>query len=185
MSTRHRLRAFTLIELLIVITIIGILAVALIPRIAGGPARARDAQRKTDLNQLAEALEFYANDNGGSYPSLSGGTFVCTNFVTAFSTYMTTVPSDPSGVGVSSGAKNCKTNYTYMPLSANGSSTPNGYLLLAKLENENISDDTAYVWSSTFQGSLSKTSNASTNLSVLTACDAGDCSVGAIYVIGR
>lgn len=53
---------FTLIELLIVITIIGILAVALLPSVLGAPARARDAQRKADLNNIIAGLETYNSD---------------------------------------------------------------------------------------------------------------------------
>ena len=45
-------RAFTLIELLIVITIIGILAVAFIPQLLGAPSKARDVQRIEDLNNI-------------------------------------------------------------------------------------------------------------------------------------
>ncbi|KKR25748.1 MAG: hypothetical protein UT55_C0031G0009, partial [Candidatus Peregrinibacteria bacterium GW2011_GWE2_39_6] len=46
--SQHHKKSFTLIELLIVITIIGILAVALVPRIMGGAPRARDVKRKAD-----------------------------------------------------------------------------------------------------------------------------------------
>ena len=56
-------KGFTLIELLIVIVIIGILAVALLPKILGAPARARDAARKADLNQILTGVEVYYNDN--------------------------------------------------------------------------------------------------------------------------
>lgn len=59
--------AFTLIELLIVITIIGILAVALLPSVLGAPGRARDAQRKADLKNIAAAIEAYQSDKG-DYP---------------------------------------------------------------------------------------------------------------------
>lgn len=68
-------QAFTLIELLIVIVIIGILSVALIPRLVGMQWKARDKARMADLRQVQTALEFYANEHGGNYPSTySGGT---------------------------------------------------------------------------------------------------------------
>ncbi len=65
------LKGFTLIELLIVISIIGILAVALLPSVLGAPARARDAARKADLNNIIAALELYNSDHQ-QYPIASG-----------------------------------------------------------------------------------------------------------------
>lgn len=63
------LKSFTLIELLIVIVIIGILAVALIPRLTGAQGMARDKARIADMKQIQTALEFYASEHGGKYPS--------------------------------------------------------------------------------------------------------------------
>lgn len=127
-----RNRAFTLIELLIVITIIGILAVALIPRLTGGPARARDAQRMSDLQQIATALEFYADDVGG-YPA-SSACFSSTGV--NLSSYLTIVPSDPSGLNagavVSSG---CTTGYGYIALHTVSGGNAEGYLLVADMES--------------------------------------------------
>lgn len=65
--------AFTLIELLIVIVIIGILAVALIPRLVGSQARARDTARKADVRQIQNAFATYAADNKGNYPQINYG----------------------------------------------------------------------------------------------------------------
>ncbi len=64
-------KSFTLVELLIVIVIIGILAVALIPRLIGAQWAARNAARKSSIQQLATALSAYANDNWGNYPNYS------------------------------------------------------------------------------------------------------------------
>lgn len=58
---------FTLIELLIVVAIIGILAVALVPTISDAPARARDAARKTMVNNVITAVESF-NIDEGKYP---------------------------------------------------------------------------------------------------------------------
>ena len=53
---------FTLIELLIVISIIGILAALLLANFSGTRERARDTKRKSDLNQMKNALRLWYND---------------------------------------------------------------------------------------------------------------------------
>lgn len=64
-------KGFTLIELLIVISIIGILAVALLPNILSAPATARDAGRRTSLNNVLTALEQY-KATSTDYPLAAG-----------------------------------------------------------------------------------------------------------------
>ena len=49
--------------MLIVIVIIGILAAALIPRLASARGRANDVARKADLAQVGAALVAYQIDN--------------------------------------------------------------------------------------------------------------------------
>jgi type II secretion system protein G len=60
--------AFTLVEILIVIIILGILTVALITKLTSIQARARDTARFTDLRAISTAIETYKVDNG-SYPT--------------------------------------------------------------------------------------------------------------------
>ncbi|GAC1413288.1 MAG: hypothetical protein NVSMB66_4800 [Candidatus Doudnabacteria bacterium] len=60
-------KAFTLIELLIVISIIGLLASIVGVALTSARSKARDAKRKGDLRGLQTALELYFNDFG-SYP---------------------------------------------------------------------------------------------------------------------
>lgn len=61
---------FTIVELLIVIVIIGILAGLVVTQILGATAKARDTERKTDLDQIANQLEAYYAKNG-FYPTLA------------------------------------------------------------------------------------------------------------------
>ncbi len=60
-------KGFTIVELLIVIVVIGILAALVLNTFSGVQRRARDTQRRTDINSMATQLEVYYNDNGG-YP---------------------------------------------------------------------------------------------------------------------
>lgn len=66
-------RGFTLIELLVVIAIIGILASVIFVSLSSARAKGRDANRLATLHQMQNALELYANDHNGLYPSTSGG----------------------------------------------------------------------------------------------------------------
>jgi type II secretion system protein G len=69
MKTR---KAFTLIEMLIVVVIIGILAAALIPRLQSVQGRARDTKRKADISQIGSSLAIYKSDIG-SFQNLIAG----------------------------------------------------------------------------------------------------------------
>jgi prepilin-type N-terminal cleavage/methylation domain-containing protein len=61
--------AFTLVELLVVITIIGILAALLLVAATGALKTARRTAIKADIDNLSQAVEVYKNDvGGGSYP---------------------------------------------------------------------------------------------------------------------
>ena len=66
---QNRHSAFTLVEMLLVVTIIGILAALVIPKIAGASERARNTAAYTDINGgIKTALGTYEVDNG-FYPS--------------------------------------------------------------------------------------------------------------------
>lgn len=65
-------RAFTLIELLIVVAIISILAAIAVPNLLEAQTRAKVARAKADLRTLATALEAYRIDNS-DYPHIVDG----------------------------------------------------------------------------------------------------------------
>ena len=64
---RSRLSAFTLVELLVVISIIGLLAGLSIPAIQGGIAKADQAACTSNLKGLGQALNTYVTE-GGTFP---------------------------------------------------------------------------------------------------------------------
>jgi prepilin-type N-terminal cleavage/methylation domain-containing protein len=118
-------KGFTLIELLIVITIIGILAAALLPSVLGAPARARDASRIADLNNIVAGLEQYYSSNG-AYP-----TGDCISDMTGLSSYFKGGSAPTSAMG---DVLDCATpdSYAYCPLDA--SATGYAYIVVAKME---------------------------------------------------
>ena len=65
-------RGFTLIEILVVVVILGILAVAVVPRIVGKPEEARRVQARAQITNLETALRLFKMDNG-YYPTTDQG----------------------------------------------------------------------------------------------------------------
>lgn len=63
--------AFTIIELLVVISVIGLLASVIMVALNSARAKARDTKRIADLKQISTALEFFY-DNNGRYPRTGG-----------------------------------------------------------------------------------------------------------------
>lgn len=60
--------AFTLVELLVVISILGVLAALMFPMISKMREKARQAQCANNLKELSTAVSSYVGDNGGRYP---------------------------------------------------------------------------------------------------------------------
>lgn len=81
---------FTLVELLVVIAIIGILATIVLVSLSSARAKARDATRQSNINQIALAMEMYNDNNGSKY-------LTSASMPTAIGTYLTSVPLDPNG----------------------------------------------------------------------------------------
>ena len=132
-------KAFTLIEMLIVIVIIGILAAALIPRLLSVQGRARDTKRKADLQQIGSALAIYKIDNSG-FPNISGSTW--NSVVGYISGYLTAVPNDPLNTSTVAGdlAGGYLTGYGYIAVVRSGVSA-NGAILLAQTEGDGTSSN--------------------------------------------
>ena len=71
-STRALARGMTLIEILVVITILGIIAAAVAVNVVGQLDEAKVKQAKTDLHTLENCLDLYKIDKG-RYPSTEEG----------------------------------------------------------------------------------------------------------------
>lgn len=126
---------FTLVELLVVITILGVLSTIGLVAFSSAQIRSRDTQRKSNLKQVASALELYFSDYG-AYPLSNTGRIVscpapagvCTwgssEFSDSKTLYFKTLPKDP--------ASNYK--YYYRTVTV-GSVANQGFQLYAELEN--------------------------------------------------
>lgn len=73
-GTAGRRSGFTLVELLVSISIISLMLAFLLPNLMGARERARDAQKKQDLNTIKTALRLFYNDAQG-YPVYPGGPY--------------------------------------------------------------------------------------------------------------
>ena len=134
-NNRGLFGGFTLIELLVVLVILGVLATVGLTFFTSSQMRGRDSKRKSDLKQVATALELYYSDVG-AYPISSGGKIVgcpsgtgtcawgSSEFTDGKTTYMKIVPSDPSG----------GRSYYYRTVTVN-SAANQGFQLYAGLEN--------------------------------------------------
>jgi general secretion pathway protein G len=69
---RNDNRAFTLIELMVVIVILGILAMWVAPKIMSRPEEAKQVKARLDIQNLETALKLYKLDNG-MYPTTEQG----------------------------------------------------------------------------------------------------------------
>ncbi len=88
--------AFTLIELLIVVAIIGILAAIAVPNFLNAQIRAKVARAEADQRSIGTALEAYQLDNN-AYPigQAQPGDGFGLDKLTSPTPYMSSLPTDP------------------------------------------------------------------------------------------
>ncbi|MBN1817305.1 MAG: type II secretion system protein [Sedimentisphaerales bacterium] len=94
-------KAFTLVELLIVVSIIGILAAIVIPEFQNHTQQAAEAAAKDNLRILRQSIERYRMEHNGAAPGYaagaSSGAVSEADFETALVTggYLTSLPANP------------------------------------------------------------------------------------------
>lgn len=94
-------KAFTLIELLIVVAIIGILAAIAIPNFLNAQVRAKISRVVSDHKSLSVAIEMYRLDRGQPPHSVMYGGLKLYDFASKYkplttpTAYISTVPKDP------------------------------------------------------------------------------------------
>jgi len=139
-SLKQRQSGFTIVELLIVIVIIGILATLVIVTFSGVQQRARDSERKTDINAVAGQLEA-AYAKTGTYPGLAGLNDSATRSTLEIR-IDTKAFADPSNAAsttlAATAASGSSAAYGYATTGCTGTGTAEvctGYTLTANLEN--------------------------------------------------
>jgi prepilin-type N-terminal cleavage/methylation domain-containing protein len=126
--------AFTLIELIVVVAIIGILIGIILPALLPAKAKSRDAKRLSDLAQIQLALEQYFNRCSVYPPLVSGALSISTPTASclADSTSSVTLGSFISNIPVPPTGVTNELVYDYFPSSSSG---PTDYILHVRLEN--------------------------------------------------
>lgn len=95
--------AFTLVELLIVVIILGILAAVVIPQFSDASTDARVSSLVTNLATIRGQLEFYKMQHNGNYPTsiatfaaqMTAGTNAAGAAGTDFGPYLQRIPNNP------------------------------------------------------------------------------------------
>jgi general secretion pathway protein G len=72
-SFRRGVRAFTLIEILIVVVILGILAAIVVPQISRATEEAASTATYNELQKIRRHIEVYRIRHNGNYPSVAAG----------------------------------------------------------------------------------------------------------------
>ncbi|MFH0852640.1 MAG: type II secretion system protein [bacterium] len=142
---KSKIAAFTLLELLVVVAIIGILAAATFAVLSSARAKSRDARRIMDLKQITTALEFFYNKYT-RYPITAGQTYWdghwmnfqtclqtgsgCGFTITDYETSMPKVPQDPSDSDPNSANNGITYYYSY----SSPACSDQAYILRAQLE---------------------------------------------------
>ncbi len=118
-------KAFTIVELLVTVFIISLLASIVLMNLTQTKGRSRDIKRLSDIALIQQSLGAFF-DRCSTYPATLDLTYECPmESSVTFSSYITKIPLDPTGVNP----------YEY---SVNNPTVPTDYVLKATLETNNV-----------------------------------------------
>lgn len=118
LNMKRKITGFTLFEMLVVISIIGVLVAVMSTSFSGAQKRARDSKRVQDLNNVQKAAEqYFALTQGYPLTWTANTNWSVTNVGV---TVLDSFPQDPKNV----------TPYVYTPTSVSAS----GYCLCVQME---------------------------------------------------
>jgi len=95
-SETKRAHAFTLIEILVALTIIGVLLTFIAPMVLNRPDQARNLKLQNDYSAIETALNLYRLDNG-QFPKKNEGLAILVNSQDSSLGYLAALPQDPWG----------------------------------------------------------------------------------------
>ncbi|EKD91143.1 MAG: hypothetical protein ACD_30C00041G0003 [uncultured bacterium] len=151
----HNFFGFTLIELIIAITIVGIIAAIGFLSYSQSQIVARDSKRKQDLQEIAKALQLYYGDfrqfpctNSWQHSSSTAGTVwitndtaVCNNTAPSLSSsYISNLPNDPTSNTTGNPTSENVMGYHYWSSACGGIPAGQYYVLATQLENRSDPD---------------------------------------------
>ena len=100
-TSRSRPRAFTVIELLVIIAVIAVLCLLRVSALCNASGRTREAQCAANLRQFTLALHVYGSEYGDKLPQSSGGFWAWDLYTPAASLFLRYGATGCSGTGSS------------------------------------------------------------------------------------
>ena len=175
-------KAFTLIELMIVVVILGVLMATVLPKLTWWQAKARDVARQADLTAISQALAMYSSENN-NYPVASEACLGSTDAawsgaVADLARHLkwNKVPTDPIAAAKVWKTANLKCSdweYYYSSL-ANNWFDNSGYIVCADMENYASANFLATNLPGTSASTVTTISALSAKVATETEADAND-----------
>ena len=167
-------RAFTLIELIVVIAIIGILAGIAVPALSSAYERAKATKDMSNLRQIGLATQMYMNDNNGALFSTTGSWMsqlynadnpAASKYLSAWNVFVSPFDHPVSPRTASSNSANSAVSYGIngtagvVGISADRISRPTAFIVFAPAQASGATVAFQGIGNTTSQASLASSAN--------------------------